>query len=74
VDAALLHLDTQIEGITSVEAAERLALRGPNTIPTSRQRTIFGMFFDQFHDFMIVVLLVAAFVSLARHKTPLRFL
>ena len=49
--------------MSSVEAAERLARHGRNTLPSGQQRTIFGMFFGQFRDFMIVILLVAALVS-----------
>jgi Ca2+-transporting ATPase len=46
-----------------VEAQERLAAVGPNEITEGKRRTPLRMFVDQFTDFMILVLLVAAIIS-----------
>jgi len=50
-------------GLSATEAATRLATHGPNAIVEGRRRGPLRMFFDQFTDFMIVVLLIAAVVS-----------
>jgi len=60
---ALAQLDSRAEGLTSTEAAQRFTEHGPNTIPAGRRRTVFEMFFSQFRDFMIMVLLAAALIS-----------
>jgi len=50
-------------GLTRAEAATRLARYGPNAIQEGERRNPWRMLFDQFTDFMIVVLLVAAVIS-----------
>ncbi|MCK6554349.1 cation-translocating P-type ATPase [Candidatus Binatia bacterium] len=50
-------------GLTSAEAAERLATCGRNELQEGRRRGIVRMLADQFADFMIVVLIGAAVVS-----------
>ncbi len=50
-------------GLTAAEAAARLSQHGPNALVEGRRRGPVRMFFDQFTDFMIVVLLIAAVVS-----------
>ncbi|MDJ0853338.1 MAG: HAD-IC family P-type ATPase, partial [Myxococcota bacterium] len=50
-------------GLTSGEAAARLARHGPNQLPEGRRRSLAAMFLAQFTDFMILVLLAAAVVS-----------
>jgi Ca2+-transporting ATPase len=51
------------QGISSEEAAERLAEHGPNQLKEKAKRTPFMMFLDQFKDFMILVLIAAAVVA-----------
>jgi Ca2+-transporting ATPase len=50
-------------GLTAAEAATRLVQHGPNALVEGRRRGPVRMFLDQFTDFMIVVLLIAAVVS-----------
>ncbi|MDD8027698.1 MAG: calcium-translocating P-type ATPase, SERCA-type [Acidobacteriota bacterium] len=50
-------------GLTAAEAARRLAATGPNKLQESKGRTAIGIFFEQFADFMIWVLIGAALVS-----------
>jgi Ca2+-transporting ATPase len=50
-------------GLTHAEAACRLARHGPNAIAEGEKRSPWRMLLDQFTDFMIVVLLVAAVIS-----------
>lgn len=50
-------------GLSTREARRRTRRYGPNTIPEHRQRSLTRIFFDQFTDFMILVLIGAAMVS-----------
>ncbi len=52
-------------GLTSAEAAERLARHGPNQLAEEKRRSMLTVFIDQFRDPMVIILLVAALVSLA---------
>ena len=52
-----------VHGLTATEAAARLATQGPNVLEEGRRRGPLRMLIDQFTDFMIVVLLIAAAVS-----------
>lgn len=57
------QLHTTTTGLTQVEAAKRLKTDGANTLVAKRRKTILERFIDQFKDFMIIVLLVAAIVA-----------
>ncbi len=50
-------------GLTAAQAAERLAHYGPNQLQEIRARPAWRMLLDQFSDFMILVLIVAAVIS-----------
>ncbi|GMU50162.1 MAG: carbonate dehydratase [Candidatus Desulfobacillus denitrificans] len=63
IDAALQALHADPQGLTSAEAAARLARHGPNALPEGRSRSVARMLLDQFSDFMILVLIAAAVVS-----------
>jgi P-type Ca2+ transporter type 2C len=51
------------QGLSSQEAAERLAKYGPNQLDEKPGRSPIGLFFDQFKDFIIWVLIAAALIS-----------
>lgn len=63
VETALSELETSAKGLFSKQAQLRLQQSGPNVIPTKKMQSIWQLFFRQFADFMIIVLLVAAFIS-----------
>src|SRR5262245_47720466 len=63
VEAVLEALRSSAQGLATAEAEERLATVGSNEITEGKRRTPLRMFVDQFTDFMILVLLVAAVVS-----------
>jgi P-type Ca2+ transporter type 2C len=63
VEAVLDALRSTAQGLRTAEAQERLATVGPNEITEGKRRTPLRMFVDQFADFMILVLLVAAIIS-----------
>lgn len=50
-------------GLHAAEAQRRLALHGPNELPSKAQRGPLAILADQFTDFMVLVLLAAAAVS-----------
>ena len=50
-------------GLVSDEVARRLEREGPNEIRERGRRSVFDMAVSQFKDFMILVLIAAAFVS-----------
>jgi len=62
-DEALRRLNVSEDGLTTSEAAHRLAEHGPNTLPEAKRRSLLIMLLGQFTDFMIVVLLAAALIS-----------
>ncbi|MDR2648312.1 MAG: HAD-IC family P-type ATPase, partial [Clostridiales bacterium] len=65
-EEALRRLDTDPEsGLSEREAEKRLAGYGPNTLREKNKTGIAVKFFSQFNDFMIMVLLAAAAVSLS---------
>ena len=66
-DAAdcLAALDATPDGLTSAEAARRLAAHGPNRLPEAQRRGPLARFLLQFHNVLIYVLLGAAAVTAA---------
>lgn len=55
-------------GLSSKEAAERLEKYGANSLQEGKKKSLLEKFVDQFKDFMILVLLVAAVVSMFAHS------
>ncbi|MGB5007960.1 MAG: cation-translocating P-type ATPase [Ferruginibacter sp.] len=51
------------QGLSTVAAAEKLEHIGPNELQEGKRRSIAGMFFGQFKDVMILILLAAAVIS-----------
>ncbi len=56
-------LDTSPQGLTGDEAAKRLLANGHNELTAGDKKSVFAIFFSQFKDFMIIILLIAALVS-----------
>ncbi len=50
-------------GLTSTEAATRLAKNGKNQLAAKKKKSIFVKFIEQFKDVMILVLIAAALIS-----------
>ena len=64
IDEAAQRLETGLDyGLSSPDAAKRLAQFGANELQEKRARSPWRMLFDQFSDFMIIVLIVAAVIS-----------
>ncbi len=51
-------------GLTSEEAARRLAEQGPNVLKEQKKKSVWRMIFEQLWDVMILILLGAAVISL----------
>ncbi|HOO11492.1 MAG TPA: calcium-translocating P-type ATPase, SERCA-type [Bacillota bacterium] len=63
-EAVEKELSTSLsKGLDDKEAAERLERYGYNEIEQKKRKTIFQMYIDQFKDFMIIILIIAAVIS-----------
>ena len=68
--AVIDSLESNVEtGLTSAVAAQRLEEFGPNELKAEAHSTLLQKFIEQFKDFMIIILLIAAAVSfVASHE------
>ena len=53
------------EGLSSQEAAERLQKYGPNELQAGGRKSVLRIFLEQFADFLVIILILAAIVSAA---------
>ena len=51
------------KGLSKDEAQQRLEEYGPNELEQKERKSVFSMLFDQFKDFMVIVLMAAAVIS-----------
>ena len=63
VEQVVQELNTSLDGLTSAEAKQRLAVYGPNELEEGKKKSLLQKFIEQFKDLMIAVLLVAAIIS-----------
>jgi magnesium-transporting ATPase (P-type) len=59
----LKALDAKPDGLDAATAARRAAEHGPNQLPPAKRRTLLVRFLLQFHNMLIYILIVAAFVT-----------
>ena len=62
-EEVLKELDSSIEGLSTAQAQERLATYGHNELDEGEKRSLLSKFIDQFKDLMIIILLIAAALS-----------
>ncbi len=62
-DVCLKELESSQSGLTAAQASQRLARDGENKLREGKKRTKLAIFFSQFKDFMIWVLIAAAAIS-----------
>ncbi len=60
---ALRETGGDAKGLSRAEAVKRLEQNGPNKLTEGKKKTLIGIFFAQFQDLMIWVLIAAAAVS-----------
>ena len=63
VDEVLIKHETSLKGLSSAEAQRRLEAYGPNALAEGKKRSLFSRLLDQFKDFMVIVLIIAALIA-----------
>ena len=59
-------LDAQhgsLHGLSTAEAARRLEAFGPNKLTEGKKKTVLQVFFQQFQDLLVIILMAAAVIS-----------
>lgn len=70
-DETLKRLATTTDGLTQDQVTERRAKYGRNQLTATKRKSLFVRFLEQFKDFMIIVLLVAAMIAgFLAHEWP----
>ena len=65
IEEVVNSLDTNIDkGLTSSEAKKRQGIYGTNELEKPQKRSLLLRFLDQFKDAMIIILIIAAVVSI----------
>jgi len=65
VDHLVSELESHVEnGLTEEQARKRLQENGPNELKEKPRPGFFALLFDQFNNFLVIILIVAAFISL----------
>lgn len=57
-------VDSRKEGLTSLQAQERLEKFGPNALREEKKRPVWRVFLEQFKDLLVVILIAAALISM----------
>ena len=63
-EQTLADMQTSLQGLSEAEAAERLGRYGANALAEERLRSIVEVFFSQFKDLLVVILIAAAVISM----------
>ena len=63
-EEALRALDATRAGLTSAQAAERLNRYGKNALAEGKKKSGVQVFFDQFKDLLVAILIAAALISM----------
>ncbi|RMG27333.1 MAG: calcium-translocating P-type ATPase, SERCA-type [Methanobacteriota archaeon] len=62
-EEVLKKLQTSENGLNDEQVQERLNLFGENKLIAKKKKGIFSLFLDQFKDILVIILLIAAFVT-----------
>ena len=60
----LEHFRVTEHGLTGEEAGQRLAESGENVLKEGKRKSILQVFFEQFRDLLVVILIIAALISM----------
>jgi len=63
ISDAFTYLKTSEEGLSAEEVRSRISQYGENELKEGVQRTLWGMFIEQFKNLMVIILLVAAVIA-----------
>jgi len=64
-DEALVALHSDLEGLKSEEAEQRLQCFGTNTLQEEAGKSVLSVLLAQFKDLLVIILIIAALVSIA---------
>jgi len=68
-DQVLQELKTDaLEGLSDNEVRARLLSNGPNELIDKGKQSVFAILFDQVKEVMVIILIVAAIVSIFLHE------
>lgn len=62
------ELDSSIDGLKNEEASKRLKKNGPNELPKKKKDSILKLFFSEFKDPIVLLLIVAIILSFAANE------
>ncbi|NCB62494.1 MAG: ATPase, partial [Clostridia bacterium] len=68
-EETLKVLDAQSAGLTSAQAAERLEKYGKNALAEGKKKPLAVIFFEQFKDLLVAILIAAALISMVSGNT-----
>ena len=60
----LEHLQVTSDGLTSAQAAQRLAQYGHNQLAEGKKKSVLAVFAEQFKDLLVAILIAAALISM----------
>ena len=60
----LEHFRVTEHGLTGEEAGKRLAENGENVLKEGKRKSTLQVFFEQFCDLLVVILIIAALISM----------
>ena len=60
----LNNLNTTDKGLSTAESTTRLSTYGDNTLKDSKKESVLTIFFKQFADLMVIILIIAATISM----------
>ena len=63
-DEVLNSLGVKTDGLSSDKAKELLEKNGKNVLQESKKKSIFQVFLSQFADLLVIILIVAAIISI----------
>lgn len=63
-DEALAKLGAGRNGLDSREVLKRRQIYGPNTLKKAERKSAFQVFLDQFKDLLVIILIIAAVISM----------
>lgn len=63
-DELFTQFQSGTDGLSGKEAAARLSLNGPNQLKEGKQKSVFKVFLEQFADLLVIILMIAAVISI----------